>query len=273
MILALDVGNSQIYGGVFEKDKMLVGFRRNSKQGSSSDEVGVFLRTVLRENDIDPKKVKQIAICSVVPDVVYSLRGACKKYFDIEPFLLQAGVKTGLKIKYRNPLEVGADRIANAIAATNLYPKRNLIIVDLGTATTFCAVSKDKDYLGGTIVAGLKICMESLESKTAKLPSVEILATKEALGRGTVESIQSGLYFGHVGMMKEICHRLKNECFGDETPLIIGTGGFAYLFERENIFDEIIPDLVLKGLITALKANLQDTKSTRGAYEHQHVTN
>jgi type III pantothenate kinase len=92
MILALDVGNTQIYGGVFDKDKMLLSFRRNSKQGSSSDEVGIFLRTVLRENDIDPAKVKQIAICSVVPDVIYSLRGACKKYFDINPFILQAGV-------------------------------------------------------------------------------------------------------------------------------------------------------------------------------------
>lgn len=255
MILALDVGNSQIYGGVFENDKMLLSFRRNSKQGSSSDEVGVFLRSVLRENDIKPKDVKHIAICSVVPDVIFSLRGACKKYFDIEPFLLQAGVKTGLKIKYRNPVEVGADRIANAIAATQLYPKKNLIIVDLGTATTFCAISKEKDYLGGSIVAGLKISMESLESKTAKLPAVEILSMKEALGRGTIESIQSGLYFGHVGIIKELCSRFKKECFEDEKALVIGTGGFAYLFEKEKVFDAIVPDLVLQGLITALKAN------------------
>jgi type III pantothenate kinase len=255
MILALDVGNSQIYGGVFDKDKMLISFRRNSKQGSSSDEVGIFLRSVLRENDIDPKQVRHIAICSVVPDVIFSLRGACKKYFDIEPFLLQAGVKTGLKIKYRNPLEVGADRIANAIAATQFYPKKNLIIVDLGTATTFDAVSKDKDYLGGSIVAGLRLNMESLEAKTAKLPSVEIFAMDEALGRGTVESIQSGLYFGHVGIIKELCQRLTAECFEDEKPFVIGTGGFAYLFEKEKVFDAIIPDLVLKGLITALRAN------------------
>lgn len=255
MILALDVGNSQIYGGLFEKDKMLLSFRRNSKTGSSSDEVGVFLRTVLRENGFEPKKVRQIAICSVVPDVVYSLKGACKKYFDIDPFVLEAGVKTGLKVKYKNPLEVGADRIANSIAATQIFPRKNLILVDLGTATTFCAVSRDKDYLGGSIVAGLRLCMESLESKTAKLPAVEIFSMNEALGRGMVESIQSGLYFGHVGIIKEICARLMDECFPDERPVVIGTGGFAYLFEKEKVFDEIIPDLVLKGLIGALKLN------------------
>lgn len=255
MILALDVGNSQIYGGLFEKDQMKLSFRRNSKQGSSSDEVGVFLRSVIRENGVDPAKVKQIALCSVVPDVIYSLRGACMKYFNINPFILQAGVKSGLKIKYRNPLEVGADRIANSIAATHLYPDRNLVIVDLGTATTFCAVSKDKDYLGGSIVAGMKISMQSLESQTAKLPSVEIVSTHEALGRSTIESIQAGLFYGHLGSIKEICERISKECFQGDKPMIIGTGGFAYLFEREKIFDAILPDLVLKGVLIALKMN------------------
>jgi type III pantothenate kinase len=217
--------------------------------------VGVFLRSVLRENNIDPTRVKHIVFCSVVPEVIYSLRGACKKYFDINPFVLQAGVKTGLKIKYRNPLEVGADRIANSIAATHLYPQRNMIIVDLGTATTFCAISKDKDYLGGSIVAGLKLSMESLEAKTAKLPSVEIVPMTEALGRSTVESLQSGLYYGHVGTIKELSERLSTECFAGEKPFVIGTGGFANLFEKEKVFDVIIPDLVLKGLLTALKMN------------------
>ena len=255
MILALDVGNSQIYGGLFDKDQMKLSFRRNSKQGSSSDEVGVFLRSVIRENGVDPAKVKHIALCSVVPDVIYSLRGACMKYFNINPFILQAGVKSGLKIKYRNPLEVGADRIANSIAATHLYPDRNLVIVDLGTATTFCAISKDKDYLGGSIVAGMKISMQSLESQTAKLPSVEIVTSHEALGRSTIESLQSGLFFGHLGSIKEICERISKECFQGEKPLIIGTGGFAYLFEKEKIFDVILPDLVLKGVLIALKMN------------------
>lgn len=256
MILALDVGNSQIFGGVYDSnDNLKLRFRKTSKTGASSDEIGIFLRSVLRENQMDPSQVQQIALCSVVPDVVYSIKNACKKYFNINPFVLQAGVKTGLKINYRNPLEVGADRIANAIAATQMYAKKNLIIVDLGTATTFCAVSKNKDYLGGSIVAGLRLNMESLESQTAKLPSVEIISMKEALGRSTVESLQSGLYFGHLGTIREISKRISEECFDGEKPFIIGTGGFASLFEKEKVFDMIQPDLVLQGLLISLKMN------------------
>lgn len=255
MILALDVGNSQIYGGVFEKDDLKFRFRKTSKSGSSSDETGVFLRQVLRENGVDPSEIRQIVLCSVVPDVVHSIRNACKKYFNMSPFVLQAGVKTGLRIQYRNPLEVGADRIANSIAATHLYPNKNLIIVDLGTATTFCAIAKNRDYMGGSIIAGLRLNMEALESNTAKLPSVEIVACKETLGRSTVESIQSGLYFGHLGAMKELASRISKESFDGEKPFVIGTGGFSSLFEDEDIFDVIQPDLVLKGLLLALKMN------------------
>lgn len=259
MILALDVGNSQIFGGVFEgplgKESLKLRFRKTSKTGASSDEIGIFLRSVLKENGMDPAKVKKIVLCSVVPDVVYSLKNACKKYFNTNPFLLQAGVKTGLKINYRNPLEVGADRIANAIAAVHLHPNKNLIIVDLGTATTFCAVSKDKEYLGGSIVAGLRLNMEALENQTAKLPSVEIVEMDQALGRSTVESIQSGLYFGHVGTIREISKQISQECFDGEKPFIIGTGGFASLFDKAKVFDSVQPDLVLQGLLQALKIN------------------
>lgn len=255
MILALDVGNSQMFGGLFEGEKLLMKFRKTSQAGHSSDEMGVFLRSVIRENGFDPKKVTDIGICSVVPDVVYSLKRACNKYFDNTPFLLQAGVRTGLKIKYRNPLEVGADRIANAIGASQLYPKKNLVIVDLGTATTFCAINNEKEYLGGSIVAGLRLCMEALEAKTAKLPTVEIVGMKEALGKSTVESIQSGLYYSHVGTIKEISSRISKECFEGEKPFIIGTGGFAHLFEKEKIFDVILPDLVLKGILISYAMN------------------
>lgn len=255
MILALDVGNTQIYGGVVDKSKITLRFRKTSKTGASSDEYGLFLRSVLKENNVDPNLINEIVICSVVPDVVYSLRGACRKYFDISPFFLQPGVKTGLKIKYTNPIEVGADRIANSIAAIHLYPERPIIIVDLGTATTFCAISKNKDYLGGVIIAGLRLSMEALEAKTAKLPSVEIVSMKEVLGTSTIESLQSGLYFGHIGQIREITKRITQECFPNEKPFIIGTGGFAGLFEKEKVFDTIHPDLVLTGLIQALKLN------------------
>lgn len=259
MILALDVGNSQIFCGVIEESpqgpKILARFRKNTKSGVSSDEYGLFLRQATRENGVDPAQIKKIAICTVVPEVMHSLKGACQKYFNTTPFVLQAGVKTGLKIKYRNPLEVGADRIANAIGAVARYPGKNLVIVDLGTATTFCALTKDRDYLGGTILAGLRIQMEALESKTARLPSVEITTPEGALGRGTIESIQNGLYFGHVGAMREIIGRFQKEIFGGEKPFVIGTGGFSRLFESEKIFDVEIPDLVLFGMLEAYQMN------------------
>ncbi|NJL24021.1 MAG: type III pantothenate kinase [Calothrix sp. SM1_5_4] len=255
MVLCLDVGNTQIYGGVFVDDKIRLRFRRNSRTGASSDEVGVFLRSVLRENDLDPKAVKQIAVCTVVPEVLHSLKNACMKYFNLNPFILQAGVKTGLRVRYKNPLEVGADRIANAIAGTHLYPQQNLLIIDFGTATTYCAISKDKDYLGGVITAGLKISMEALESRTSRLPAVEIIAPDECLAKTTVDSIQSGLYFGTIGQVKEIASRIGQEVFGGASPKVIGTGGFASLFAKAGIFDEESPDLVLSGLHLALKMN------------------
>ena len=259
MILALDVGNSQIFGGVIEEGAggpaIRLRFRKNSKPLNSSDEYGIFFRTVLRENGYDPAQVTKVAICSVVPDLNYSLKSAFQKYFDAQPFILQAGVKTGLKVKYRNPLEVGADRIANSIGAVTRYPGKNLMIVDLGTATTFCGVTKEKEYLGGAILAGLRTQGEALGLKTAKLPSVEIVRPEAAMGRSTIESIQSGLYHGHVGAIREFTARYTKEVFGGERPVVIGTGGFAKLFDQEGIFDAEIPDLVLLGLYDALKMN------------------
>src|SRR5262249_53398229 len=255
MILCLDVGNTQIFGGVF-KDKELVNtFRKSSTNVASSDEFGLFLRAVLRESGYDPSEVRQVAICSVVPNIVHSLRAGCLKYFGGEPFLLQPGVKTGLKINYRNPVEVGADRIANAVGAVHQFPDTNLIILDLGTASTFCAVSAERQYLGGAITAGLRISMEALESKTARLPAVEILKPATVTGRSTVECIQSGLFFGAAGAIREITGRLKAECFPGRPVTVIGTGGFSRLFEEENLFDLLVPDLVLHGLYLVLQMN------------------
>lgn len=255
MILIIDVGNSQIYGGVFDQGEIRLRFRRTSKSGASSDEIGIFLRSVLRENELDPAKIDQIGICTVVPEALHSIRNACMKYFDRAPFILQAGVKTGLKIKYKNPLEVGADRISDAIAAVHEYPDRDLLIVDFGTATTFSAVTADKQYLGGVITAGVRISMEALESKTSKLSSVEIVPMEHCLARATVESIQSGLFFGAIGQVKEIRDRIADEAFGGKRPMVIGTGGFASLFAKTGIFDVENPDLVLKGVWLALRMN------------------
>lgn len=255
MILCLDIGNSHMHGGVFANDELQVQFRMASKTGASSDEYGVFLRGVLRENGINHHDIEAISMCSVVPEVLYPINACCQKYFDLDPFVLQAGVKTGLKISYRNPLEVGADRIANAIAVTHLYPNEHVIIIDLGTATTFCAISANKEYMGGVIMPGMKMSMKALESGASKLGSVEIVEREAVLGKSTNESIQSGLFYGAQGAMKEIISGLTNASFKGKKPLIIGTGGFTSVFRNSNIFNEIIPDLVLKGLYLAHKIN------------------
>ena len=255
MILTLDVGNSQIFGGVFRNGELTARFRKPSRPATSSDELGLFLRGVLRENEIDPSGVEQIAFCSVVPDVIYSLRSCCRKYFKVDPFILQAGVKTGLKVGYRNPLEVGPDRIANAIAATHLYPGRNLVIVDLGTATKFDVVRAGRDFLGGIILPGLRISMEALEKNTARLPNVEIIAATELVGRSTIECIQSGLYFGNRAILRDLTRQIRADTFAGEPAVVIGTGGFSRLFEREDLFDAVLPDLVLVGLERALTLN------------------
>jgi len=255
MILCLDVGNSQVYGGLFDDGRLSAQFRRTSLKHSSSDELGVFFRSVLRENQIDPDAVQFIAICCVVPDMLYSLRACCQKYFGVEPLILRPGIKTGLKIGYRDPKEVGADRIADAVGAIKLFPGRNLIVADFGTATTLCAITRDKEFLGGNIIPGVRLAMEALEAKTAQLPSVEIVPPASAFGRSTIESIQAGLYWSNVGMMRELVSRITAEVFRDEAPLVIGTGGFAQLFTREKLFDHLVPDLILTGLMEIIRLN------------------
>jgi type III pantothenate kinase len=252
MLLCIDVGNTQIFGGVYGGDQLEATFRRTSTIRASSDEYGMFFRTVLRENGIDPHKIDAAAICSVAPDAVHSLRNCFRKYFHVEPFILQAGVRTGLKIRYRNPLEVGADKIANAIGGVLRFPGRNLLIVDFGTATTICAVTAEKEYLGGIITPGLYTSMAALESNTARLPTVEIVRPIEILGRSTVESIQSGLYYGTLATVRTLASMVAAQHFAQDQPLIIGTGGFGRLFAEERLFDAFIPELALIGLRQAI---------------------
>ncbi|KTD22448.1 type III pantothenate kinase [Legionella londiniensis] len=254
MILCIDVGNSHIYGGVFADDIIRQRFRLTSKM-STSDELGIFLKSVLRENHCSPEAITGIGICSVVPQLDYSLRSACVKYFSTEPFFLQVGVKTGLNIKYKNPQEVGADRIANAIAATHKFPGKNIIVIDFGTATTFCAVDKAKNYLGGAIMPGVRLAVDALSNNTAKLPPVEIIKVKQPVGRTTIASIQSGIFFGALGSCRELLNQIKQEAFPNEDILVLATGGFASMFEEYSLYDHLMPDLVLHGIRIALEIN------------------
>lgn len=257
MHLCLDIGNTHIYGGIFKDERLAYQFRYPSKGGCSSDELGIFLKSYLREIALPASSIQHIAYCSVVPALDYSVRSTFIKYFTCEPFVLCAGVKTGLAIQYQNPIEVGPDRIANAIAAAHQFPEKNLIIVDLGTATNFDVVSEKGIFLGGAIMPGLQMQMRALNEFTANLPLVRIVKSESALGQSTNTNIQAGLYFGQRGAIKEIIHQISIERFKNNPPIIIGTGGFAYLYdENDNLFNAILPELVLHGIRLAHLRNL-----------------
>ena len=255
MKMCLDFGNSQLYGGLYKDKSMVVSFRKSMNKGISSDEMGIFLKSVIKENGFQPEEIKSINFCSVVPEFNHSIKNSCMNYFGITPLALEPGVKTGLQIKYINQSEVGADRIANAIAACELHPNRDIIVVDMGTATTFDVVTKNKEYLGGAIIPGISIGMESLVQRTAKLPMVEIIKPKDVCGKSTVQSIQSGLYFGNLGAIKEICREITESCFDGNKVFVLGTGGISGLYDELGVFDEINKDLVLEGLIKLEELN------------------
>ncbi len=255
MILTIDVGNTSTACGLFDGDECVLRFRKATDINTSSDETGIFLRSVLRENGYDWQNIEKVGCCSVVPSVNHSLASACKKYLGHEPLFIQAGIKTGLKLRYSNPKEIGADLIAAAMGAVALYPEKNLIIIDMGTATTAELVSKNKEYLGGVIMPGLKISADALAEETANLTSVEIMKPEHVYGSSTTEAIQAGLYYGTAGSIKEFCYLFKKNVFHGEDAIVIGTGGFARSFEDYKLFDKIVPGLVLSGVKCALDLN------------------
>ena len=248
MLMCLDVGNTHILGGVFANGKLLFRFRYATHMVGTADQFGIFLINILETNNVSADKVKAVAVSSVVPSIDFTLRHTVSLYFNATYFVLRAGAKTGLNIKYKNPNEVGADRIANAIGAVDAFPNRDIIIVDMGTATTLCAITKKRDYFGGCILPGMRLGMEALKSNTAKLMEVNIEAPEAYIGRTTRESIQSGLYYGHLGALREMIAGFKRELFSEEPVLVIGTGGFAQLYRDKGLFDVILHDLVLQGL-------------------------
>lgn len=248
MLLCLDIGNSHILGGVFADDGLLFNFRHATYTNITADQLGTFLINALQANQITSKQITEIAICSVVPSLDYSVLAACKKYFTIVPFILDSSVKTTIKVKTDNPAENGSDIIAGLIAATHNHPKKNLIVIDLGTVTTLAAINQNKEYLGATFIPGMQTAMLSLHTSAAKLFKVEIIKPQMALGSTTTTSIQSGLFWGHLGAIKETTFRITKEVFQKKVPLLIATGGFAQLFRDENIFTHIEPNLVLHGI-------------------------
>lgn len=250
MIFVIDVGNTNIVLGVIEDKKLMADWRMSTDPPKTADEYGMTVRNLFQSAGYDMKMIDGIAISSVVPNLMYSIEHMIRKYFNIEPVIVGPGIKTGINIKYDNPKEVGADRIVNAVAAHEIYGGP-LIIIDFGTATTFCAVTSWGDYLGGAIVPGVKIASEALFSKAAKLPRIELVKPPTVICKNTIQSMQAGIIYGYVGQVDFIVNKMKGEMkrYENKEPFVIATGGLAKLIASESTtINEINGFLTLEGL-------------------------
>ncbi len=252
MLLALDIGNTNTTIGVFRNSELIMDFRLTTNIDQTMDEYGIFVRNLLSLQGIDYREVKNIIVSCVVPPLDEVIYFMALNYFKIKPLFVKPGIKTGLSLKVETPSEVGADRIVDCVAAISRY-KPPLIVVDFGTATTFDAISENNEFLGGAIAPGLKISAFSLFEKAAKLPEVEIRKPKSAIGKNTVTNIQSGLFFGYVGLVSEILRRMLEELPGAK---VVATGGLAKVIAKECKLIEIIDEkLTLEGLRILFEKN------------------
>lgn len=250
MILLVDVGNTNIVLGVHKGDKYIASWRISTDAQKTSDEYGIQIMQLFANSKLDAKEVKGIIISSVVPNIMHSLENMIRKCFGMEPIIVGPGIKTGINIKYDNPKEVGADRIVNAVAAYEIY-KKSLIVIDFGTATTFCSITAKGDYLGGCIVPGIKISSEALFERAAKLPRIELEYPSNIICKSTISSMQAGILYGYIGQVEYIVKKFKQEMMskGSEEPFVLATGGLAKLIAKEtDAIDAVDPDLTLEGL-------------------------
>ncbi len=246
MLLAIDVGNTNIVIGVFDGERLKATWRIGTDVHKLEDEYAAMLAGLLPMKGLAFGDVDAAIIASSVPPLVTVFEKLCHRYFDVSPMVVGPGTKTGVRISIDNPREVGADRVVNAAAGHRLYGGP-LIVIDLGTATTFDAISKDGDYLGGAIAPGILISAEALFEHAAKLPRVELVRPPRAIGRNSVAAMQSGIILGYVGLIEGIVARMREELGG--TAKVIATGGLAEVISREaKVVDAIEPDLTLVGL-------------------------
>lgn len=247
MILVFDVGNSNIVLGVYKDKELLNHWRIATDKNKSSDEYGVLINNLFQYNGLDIKDVEAVIISSVVPTLMYSLQAMSIKYCNKEALVIGPGIKTGMNIKYDDPKAVGADRIVNAIAGYEKYGGP-LILVDFGTATTFCSITDKGDYDGGIITPGIMISSEALFQRTAKLPKVELIKPKTVICKNTVSSIQSGIIYGYAGLVDSIVNRMKIE-MGGSVKAVVATGGLSTLIASESeTITHIDKMLTLEGL-------------------------
>lgn len=248
MILVMDIGNTNIKIGIFDKDELKTSWRLSVTTSRTADEYYIAIMNLFATQGIKVSSISGIIISSVVPTLNYTLEHMCTYFFNIKPIMVSSDIETGITFGYDNPHELGADRIVNAVAVNNLYATP-CIVVDLGTATTLGVIDKNGCFLGGAIAPGLKSSIEGLATNAALLQRIELQKPKNAIGRNTVESMQSGAVNGFIGLILNLIKNFKKE-LGEENVLIVGTGGLTQLVENEDdkIFDVIDRALTLKGL-------------------------
>lgn len=253
MLLAIDIGNTNIVIGVFDGENQVANWRVGTNSRITSDEYAMIFKDLFGFAGLEFRQIRGVIISSVVPPILPVMSAMSRTYFGIEPMIVTSEIKTGITIRYDNPRELGADRIVNAAAAYRFYGGP-LIIVDFGTATTFCAITKKGEYLGGAITPGIKISAEALFQRASKLPRFELAKPSRVIGGDTITAMQAGILYGYAGLVDGIVERMKKELSPEAK--VIATGGLAELVSPETkTIQEIRPQLTLEGLRLLFEIN------------------
>jgi len=260
MIFVCDVGNTHIVLGVYQSDRLQHHWRLETNANKTEDEYAIIIKNLFNNVGLEFSNIEGIIISSVVPPIMFVLERLCEKYFHQQPIVVNHRTHTGLKFKYNNPQEIGADRIVNAVAGIALY-QAPLILVDFGTGTTFCYIDEDEYYRGGAIAPGIAISVEALYNKASQLSRVELTAPPHVVGTSTKSAMQSGVIYGYAGLVEGIVNRMK--AVAPSKPTIIATGGLAsFIAKGTDIFDHIDPFLTLKGLYLIYQKQISEGKSS-----------
>lgn len=248
MLLVIDVGNTNMVFGVFDGEQLIANWRLSTQSGRTADETGLMIRNLFEYSDVSVSDIEAIIVSSVVPNVMYSTLNGIKKFLKKDPIVVRAGIKTGINLRMENPKEMGTDRIVNLVAAYEIYGGP-AIVVDYSTATTFDVVSGNGEFLTGITAPGMQTCADALYQRAANLPKFEIVSPGSVITKNTVESMQAGLVFGHIGEAQHIIGEIRKH-FQCPDMKVIATGGLARVIheEKEGLFDVYDPVLALKGL-------------------------